>query len=193
MPGPWRSGSAGNGSQRENPWHAWLGSSAFNERRVYFPAVPVRTSVVESCAFMAGYLWRCASQSITTGLWRHFARCSNFGNWSPVWFRLRRVRAQRLEPPRQAPSPRSLALRCRAFAFRRSVVSANGLTREECRRRVWSAVGLGPAWLAAAARQSPPRAPSVPCTGSAPLRPLVLQSRSHSAAHLPPCARNSEP
>src|SRR5271157_1575133 len=43
-------------------------------------ARPFSTYVMESCAFLARNFSRCASRSIFMGLWRHFARGSNFWN-----------------------------------------------------------------------------------------------------------------
>jgi len=44
------------------------------------PEGVISTYVMESCAFLARNFSRCASRSIFMGLWRHFARGSNFWN-----------------------------------------------------------------------------------------------------------------
>jgi hypothetical protein len=50
-----------------------------------------RTSIVESCMFLAGKFSRCAPKPIATGLRPHCQQGANFVS-RPVWFRLCRVR-----------------------------------------------------------------------------------------------------
>src|SRR5208337_706095 len=66
----------------QNLHHRLLDQSIQHRRdtQLAHPAVRLSTYVMESCAFLARNFSRCASRSIFMGLWRHFARGSNFWN-----------------------------------------------------------------------------------------------------------------
>jgi hypothetical protein len=51
----------------------------------------ISTYVIGFCAFLARYFTRCASRSISIGLWAHFEGIQ-LPEFVPIWFRLRRVR-----------------------------------------------------------------------------------------------------